>query len=286
MATTVADLSVPIDSAQRSSKARGALELKISLGILFVIVVAGILAPLIAPQNPLTEQIGDRLAGPSAAHLLGTDAAGRDVLSRLLYGDRSSFYGIVIALAVAIVIGVPWGLASGYLGGVWDELLMRLADVLLSIPGIVLAIAITGALGPNLVHAMAAVGIVAAPILARLLRASVLLVVRSEYVLVAESLGVSRVRVALRHVLPNSMAPVVVQLCALASLALLVEAALGFLGLGVQPPAPSWGSDLSLAFDYFTVDPILTLAPGLAITISAYVLSRVGDGVRVLVGVE
>jgi peptide/nickel transport system permease protein len=248
--------------------------------VLLLFLLAAVLAHLVAPYSPLALHENDTFAGPSSAHLLGTDVNGRDVLSRIIYGTRSSFEGVGIALGVTIVLAIPWGLAAGFGGQLADEVLMRIGDGLLSFPPLVLAIGIVGVWGPTLVHSMIAVGIVFAPSVARLLRGSVLPLRRAEFVLVARALGVRRRRVALVHVLPNAMGPVLVQLFSLASIALLLEAALGFLGLGTQPPAPAWGTDLAGAYTYFSSVPLATLAYGLTITIAAWSISAVGDGVR------
>lgn len=254
----------------------------IAFAVLALLLISSILAPLIAPQNPLDINVAARLQGPSLRHLLGTDVDGRDVLSRLIYGGRSAFEGVGIALLVTTVLGVPWGLAAGYGGSFIDEALMRVADALLSFPGLILIIAITGALGTSLVDSMIAIGVVFAPSVARLLRSSVLPLRDAEFVALSRSLGRGAVRVSLSHVLPNAMAPVLVQLFSLASYALIIEAATAFLGLGVQPPNPAWGADLALAYQYFTAAPLLTVAPGLVVTIGALCISIVGDGVRTM----
>jgi len=272
---------VALPSWRRLGRAdRGLVVSLVLLGLLLLVIV---LAPLDA-HSPLAQDVSSRLQGPSAVHPLGTDIDGRDVLSRLIWGGVSAFEGVAISLAVAVLVGVPWGLFSGYAGGLVDELLMRAADAMLSFPGLVLAVAITGVLGPTLEHSMISVGVVFSPVIARLLRSAVLPLRRAEFVYVARSLGVSPTRNALRHILPNAMAPVLVQLCALASLGLLIEAGLGFLGLGVQAPAPNWGGDLALAYQYFTAEPLLTVAPGLTVTVGAMLLSQVGDGLRRVLG--
>ncbi|ALJ21905.1 ABC transporter permease [Microbacterium sp. No. 7] len=254
--------------------------------ILVAVVVLFVIAPLVAPMDPLAQDVAARLQGPSVEHWLGTDALGRDVFSRLLLGGTSALIGVAIAMATMMIIGIPWGLAAGYLGGTADEILMRIADAFISLPGIVLAIAITGVVGPSLENSMIAVGVVIAPTIARILRSTVLPLRRSDFVLVARSLGVSAPRVALRHVLPNSMGPVVVQICSLAALCLVVQAGLAFIGLGVQPPDPSWGGDLANAYRRFTSSPLATIAPGLTITLCALLLNVVGDGLRQRLRIE
>lgn len=250
--------------------------------LLTLILIAAIAAPLIAPYDPLSVDTAARLQGPSARHLLGTDSVGRDLLSRLIFGARSAFEGIAIALATTVIFGVPWGLISGYVGGIVDEVLMRVADAVISFPGLLLTITIVGALGPGLFNAMLSVGVVLSPVIARLLRSSLLPLRQAEFVRISRSLGTPVVVTALRHVLPNAMAPVLVQLTSLASLALLIEAALGFLGLGVQLPAPDWGADLANAYRFFVSDPSATVAPGFVLTITAFCISQVGDGLRTL----
>lgn len=251
-----------------------------ALVVVGLIIVVGVLAPLIAPFNPLTTNSGNTFASPSAEHWLGTDQAGRDVLSRLMYGATASFQGTAIAVAVFMVIGVPWGLAAGYLGGPFDEASMRLADAILSIPGLVLAVAITGVVGSGLNMSMVALGFIFSPSIAMLLRSNILPIRRADYLLVARSLGVSNLRAAFRHVLPNAFAPVLVQACSLASIAMIVQAALGFLGLGVNPPHPSWGGDLADAYLFFTEAPFATVVPGLVIVLAAFSISRIGDALR------
>lgn len=281
-----ADSAAPVPRlhppTQRSARHGVTRELSFWLGggLVLLILLAGLLAPWLAPHSPLGLNTDRTFEGPSGDFWLGTDANGRDVLSRLMYGARSSFSGIAITVLVAGVLGSVWGLVAGYVGGFVDEVLMRLADAVISFPGIVLAIAITGALGPSLFSAMFSVGIVFAPVIARLLRTQVIILRHAEFVLIARTFGVKGARVALRHVLPNAMGPVVVQLCSLASVALIIEAALGFLGLGVQPPTPSWGPDLARAYSDFFANPLLTVAPGVTITITAFAISQFGDGLR------
>jgi peptide/nickel transport system permease protein len=252
---------------------------RIGLVVTAVLILAGIFASLVAPDNPL--RLFPQVAqGPSLHHLLGTDLDGRDVLSRLIYGSTSAYEGVGIALLVTAVIGIPWGLIAGFGGKAADEGLMRLADVFFSFPALILSIGIISVLGPSLVHSMVAVGIAFAPSIARLLRGATLPLRRADFVLVASSLGVKRTRIVLRHVLPNAIAPILVQMFALASIALIIQAALGFLSLGAQPPAPSWGNDLATAYTYFLSNPTATIAPGVCIAIAAWSLSALGDGLR------
>lgn len=266
-------------SRQRGRWYEFRLGARIGLVVTAVFILAGILAPLIAPDNPL-RLFPATAEGPSLHHLLGTDLDGRDVLSRLIYGSTSSYEGVGIALLVTAIIGIPWGLIAGFGGKVADESLMRVADMFFSFPALILSIGIISVLGPSLVHSMVAVGVAFSPSIARLLRGATLPLKRADFVLVASSLGVRRARIVLRHVLPNAIAPILVQMFALASITLIIQAALGFLSLGAQPPAPSWGNDLATAYSYFLSNPTATIAPGICIAIAAWSLSALGDGLR------
>jgi peptide/nickel transport system permease protein len=251
-----------------------------ALGFLALIVLAAILAPWIAPHNPLQQDLGARVAGPSGAHMLGTDDVGRDVLSRLIWGTRPVLVGLLIGVVVTCVIGVPWGLVSGYAGGAVDLVLMRVADAVLVLPGLVLAIAITGTLGPNLQNAMVAIGIVFSPTLARVVRSGVLRVRDRDFVVVTRMYGLPAHHRMIRHVLPSVVGPTMVQITILTGLALLVETALAFLGIAVTPPDPSWGDSLAVAFRFIIVDPAAVLAPGITVSLTILALYRVGDSLR------
>jgi len=252
----------------------------VAITVVALLIVVGVFASVLAPFDPLKTNADNTFASPSAEHWLGTDQAGRDVLSRLMHGSAAAFRGTAIAVIIFMAIGVPWGLAAGYLGGPLDEVSMRVADAILSIPGLVLAVAITGVVGSGLNMSMVALGFIFSPSIAMLLRSNILPIRRSDYLLVARSLGVSNLRAAVRHVLPNAFAPVLVQACSLASIAMIVQAALGFLGLGVNPPRPSWGGDLADAYLFFTEAPFATVVPGLVIVLAAFSISRIGDAIR------
>lgn len=274
--------SAPVIAALRRGRGahRFGLLPRIGLAVFVILLLASFVAPLLPIENPLEQTLTLRNAGPSPHHVLGTDLVGRDMLSRIVYGCRSAFEGVGIGVIAMLALGVPWGLAAGFSGTVVDEVLMRVADAMLSFPPLIFAIGVVSALGPSMTHAMVTVGLIAAPGLARLLRSSVLSIRDAEFVLIASSLGVSRPRIAVRHLLPNAMAPVIVQSVAAASYFLIVEAALSFLGLGVPPPAPSWGADLASAYLNFTSNPGATVVPGVAVTIGAWSISMVGDGLR------
>jgi peptide/nickel transport system permease protein len=252
----------------------------IALAFIVILLLVAIFAPLVAPFGQNAQNYTDALKGPSLQHLLGTDELGRDVLSRLIFGTRSAFTGLAILVVVSGVVGTAWGLAAGFLGGWPDAVLMRIADTWFAFPGLVLALAVAGVLGASLDHSMEAIGLVTAPFLARLLRSSVMQNRRADYVLVARSLGVSRLRCAVFHVLPNSWAPAFVQLWLSLSIGLLTEAGLGYLGLSVQPPAADWGSMLAESYRYFLSSPLETVAPGVVITITCLALAQVGEGMR------
>ncbi len=247
---------------------------------LLAVVLMAIFAPLVAPYDPLKQDIPNRLASPSSAHWLGTDDIGRDVLSRLLYGARASLWASLLAVTVAAVIGIPLGLFAGYAGRWVDASLMRITDTILSFPALVLAVGVTGALGVGLNTSMFAIGIVFAPSVARLMRGRTLTVRQEPYV-EASALAGSRTRwIIVRHVLPNAVQPVLVQLSLLFAGALLAEAGLSFLGLGVQPPTPSWGAMLGRAYGYLNKAPAQMLAPGIAIALCALSFNVLGDALR------
>ncbi|WP_219414927.1 ABC transporter permease [Pseudonocardia nigra] len=249
-----------------------------SLGFLVVLVGAALLAPWIAPHDPDAQNYESILqpAG-TPGYLLGSDDLGRDILSRLLYGARASLLASVLAVGVAVGLGVPLGLAAGYLGGVVDNALMRVIDTLLSFPAIILAIGITAALQPSLVNSMIAVGIVFSPSVARLMRAQVLAVKEEPYVDAARTFGSRGGHLVRQHLLPNAVQPVLVQASLLLSHALIAEASLSFLGLGVQPPTASWGSMLARAYTFIYQAPLQMLAPGLAIVATALAFTVLGD---------
>lgn len=256
---------------------RGAL----SLLVLTIMVLVAILAPWIAPHSPTTQDYANMLAEPSATHWLGTDDLGRDVLSRLIYGTASSLYAAFLAVGVAILIGVPIGLVAGFIGGWVDQVISRIIDTFLSFPAIVLAVAVTGAMGIGLTNAMLAVGLVFAPQLARLVRARTLVVRQELYVDAARCFGASTFRLLTKHVLPNAIQPVIVQATLLLAVALLAEASLSFLGLGVQPPDVSWGMMIARGYMYMEIAPEQMYVPGLIILITAVAFNALGESLRV-----
>lgn len=254
---------------------------RLSAAFLLAMILAGLAAPLIAPSSPTDQDLVNMLMPATVDNLLGTDDLGRDVLSRLIYGTGASLYASFLAVAVATLIGVPIGLAAGFFGGWLDELISRVIDALLSFPGIVLAIGVTGALGIGLTNAMVAVGIVFSPMVARLARARTL-VVRSElFIDAARCFGSSSFHILRRHVLPNILQPLLVQMTLLLAAALLAEASLSFLGLGVQAPDPSWGAMLARGYTYMEIAPEQMYPPGLAILFTALAFNVLGESLRV-----
>jgi peptide/nickel transport system permease protein len=237
------------------------------------------LAPALAPYAP-DDQIARRLTRPQAAYPLGTDEFGRDILSRIVYGARISLWVGVVSVGIALAGGATAGLASGYLGGRFDILLMRVMDVMFSIPPIILAITLTGVLGPGLTNAMVAIGLVYLPTFARIARGPVLTVAAQEYVEAARASGAGTGRVLRLHVLPNVAAPLIVQTTLALSTAILAEATLSFLGLGIQPPEPSWGTMLGTGRKYMELAPWVAVFPGAAVMLLVLGFNLLGDGLR------
>lgn len=261
-----------------ASDLRAALSLLVLVGLL--IVAAG--APWIAPYAPTAQDVNNMLAPPSSLHLLGTDDLGRDIFSRLIYGAPASVYASVLAVSVAVLIGLPVGLVAGFFGGWIDDIISRIIDTFLSFPAIVLAIAVTGALGIGLTNGMIAVGIVMFPALARIVRARTLIVRQELYVDASRCFGAPTFHILWRHVLPNTLQPVIVQVTLLLAAALLAEASLSFLGLGIQPPSPSWGAMLARAYQYMEIAPEQMYAPGLAILVVALAFNALGESLRIV----
>jgi len=252
----------------------------VALLVLLVIFTCALFADQIAPYDPTLQDYASMLDPPSSTHLLGTDDLGRDVFSRLIHGASASVYAAVLAVSVATVLGVPVGLIAGYAGGWIDQIISRILDTFLSFPAIVLAIAVTGVLGIGLTNAMLSVGIVFAPQLARLVRARALVLKQELYVEASQCFGASSGWILMRHILPNAIQPVLVQITLLMAVGLLAEASLSFLGLGMQPPDPSWGSMIARAYVYAQIAPAQMYAPGIAILITALAFNTVGESLR------
>lgn len=259
---------------------RGDPRAALSLLVLVLILGTALLAPWVAPYDPAHQDLEHMLEGPSAAHWLGTDDLGRDVLSRLIHGGANSLYAALLAVSVALLIGIPLGLIAGFVGGWTDVAISRLIDTFLSFPAIILAVAVTGAMGIGLTNAMFSVGLVFAPQIARLIRARTLVVRQELYVDAARCFGASPLRLLGRHVLPNAIQPVIVQSTLLLAVALLAEASLSFLGLGVQPPDVSWGAMIARGYLYMSLVPEQMYAPGLIIMVTAVAFNALGESLR------
>ena len=262
---------------RRLKRNRGSM---VGLGVVALLFAMALLAPLVAPYPPNSMDMKARLQAPSAAHLMGTDSYGRDILSRIVFGSRISLFVGFVAVGIGAIFGGVLGAGGGYYGGATDDIIMRCMDVLLAVPAMILAIAIVGALGTNLLNLMIAVGVSQVPRYARIVRASTLSTRGQEFVEAARAIGASDLRIILENILPNCMAPVIVQSTLGVASAILTAAALSFLGLGVQPPTPEWGSMLSAGRQFLRQAPHITLFPGLAIATVVLALNMLGDGLR------
>jgi peptide/nickel transport system permease protein len=248
--------------------------------LLFSFLLAIVVGPFLLRADPTRQDLTQVFLGISVSHPLGTDELGRDELARLAFGGRYSMAIGALAVSLAIVVGVPLGAISGYFGGVWDLTIQRLTDVMLSFPGILLALALVAGLGVGFKNLVLAVGLTSTPVLIRVMRASVLTLRELPYVEAARSLGASPVSILARHVVPNSLAPIVVQSTLQLGTAILTAACLGFLGLGVPPPTPEWGQMLGEARSYVFSDPLLSTAPGVAICGAVLGFNLLGDALR------
>ena len=250
------------------------------LAVVAFFVVIAVFAPWIAPYDPVATSWSAVRAAPSAAHWFGADELGRDVLSRIIWGTRASLLAGLVSVSISLALGVPIGMAAGYLGRWVDALISRITDAMLACPFLILAIALAAFLGPSLTNAMIAIGISATPIFIRLTRAQVLTAKSEDYVEAARALGNPHLRIALRHIFPNILAPLIVQATLGFSNAVLDAAALGFLGLGAQPPTPEWGSMLASALEFIQSAWWVLTFPGLAILIFVLAFNLMGDGLR------
>ena len=253
----------------------------VSYAILGLVVVIVVFADLIAPYAPNEQNLGSILMPIGGEHWLGTDDLGRDILSRMIVGTRTSILAALLAVGVAVVVGFPLGIAAGYMGGWVDAIIMRVIDALLSFPAIVLAIGITATMGPNITNAMIAVGVALAPTFCRLARGQVLSVKQETYVEAARSFGARGLRrMIIPHIIPNVVQPVLVQISVLIGYSLIAEASLSFLALGVQPPDASWGTVLSRSYDFLDRAPLQIFIPGIAIAITVFAFNIIGDDVQ------
>jgi peptide/nickel transport system permease protein len=248
--------------------------------VIVLFIALALAASLVAPDDPLATDWRAVRKPPSVHHLFGTDELGRDVFARVIWGARTSILAGLVSVSIALAIGVPLGLVSGYLGGVVDSLLMRMIDAMLAIPFLILAIALAAFLGPSLTNAMIAIGVSQTPVFARLTRGQVLSVKHEDFVEAARAVGNPHRRILIRHILPNVLAPIVVQATLAVAAAIIAEASLSFLGLGQQPPAPSWGSMLNTATRFLSQAPWMAVWPGLAIFSLVLSINLLGDGLR------
>jgi peptide/nickel transport system permease protein len=248
--------------------------------IILVLIVVAIFAPLIAPYDPYQQNLRQALQKPSKDHLLGTDPFGRDTLSRIIYGTRPSLAVGLVSVGIGALLGMSIGLLGGYFGGIVDTLTMRAIDALMFIPPLMLALAIGAALGGGLGNVMISLGIALTPTYARLMRCEVLTVKQAEYVTAGRAIGCRDIRIMLVHVLPNTLPPLIVLITLNLGTAILTEAALSFLGLGIAPPGAAWGAMVNDGYRYLLSNPILSFAPGLCIMLVVLAFNLAGDGVR------
>jgi len=252
----------------------------IGLGIIIFLIIVAIFAPLISPYNPIERIKEESSLSPGRAHLFGTDLLGRDIFSRVVYGSRISLEVGIIAVGISVAIGLFFGALAGYFGNVPDVVIMRMADIFFAFPYILGAIAIMTVLGPGLMNIFIAIGILGWASFARIFRGSILSIKNKEYIEAARALGASNFRIIIKHIFPNAFAPIIVYATMNVGTAIIVEAALSFLGLGVQPPTPAWGKMLSESLNYIDIAPWMMFFPGLAIVITVLGFVLLGDGLR------
>jgi peptide/nickel transport system permease protein len=248
--------------------------------IILLLIFTAIFAPLLATYNPYNQDLNSILQHPGPAHWLGTDEIGRDILSRLIYGTRTSLMVGIVAVGVAALFGVSLGLISGYFGGWLDSIVMRIIDALMAIPGLVLALVFAAVLGGGLFNIMIAVGVSMLPGYCRLMRGLVLSVKNADFILAAHSLGSRDMRIMLRHILPNCLPPLIVLVTLQLGMAILIEAGLSYIGIGIAPPGAAWGSMVNEGYRYLQMNPVLSFAPGLSIMLVVLAFNLVGDGLR------
>ena len=248
--------------------------------IIVLLILTAIFAPLIAPYDPYEIDMANALQNPSTSHWLGTDEIGRDVLSRLIYGTRTSLMVGIVAVSVAVFIGVALGLISGYFGKWLDNVIMRFIDALMAIPGLVLALVFAAILGGGLKNIMIAVGVSMMPTYCRLMRGQVFSIKSADYILAAHSLGSNDIRIMVKHILPNCLPPLIVLMTVQLGMAILIEAGLSFIGIGIAPPGAAWGGMVNEGYAYLMMNPVLSFAPGLSIMVVVLAFNLVGDGLR------
>ncbi|SNS99965.1 MULTISPECIES: ABC transporter permease [unclassified Azospirillum] len=280
--TEITATMAPMDSKARRRRRWLSRRRSIFIGGLLVglVLLAAILAPLLSPADPYEQVLSDALLPPSWDHPFGTDDNGRDLLARVLYGARLSLLEVVVGVGLAVLVGVPLGLAAGTIGGLVDQVIMWTMDVLFAFPGVVLAILIVSILGPGLFNLLIAIAIFSVPVYARLMRNVALGLKSMDYVEAARALGASTPRIMFDHILRNALGPVIVQSTLTAGTVVLSAASLSFLGMGAQPPMPEWGAMMSDGRNYLGVNIYMSLFPGLAIMLTVLGFNILGDGLR------
>ncbi len=248
--------------------------------IILAMIIMAIFAPFIAPYPPDKIDMGNRLLQPNRDHLLGTDFHGRDTLSRVIYGTRISFLIGIVAVGIGAVAGMALGLIAGYIGGKTNAVIMRLMDAIMALPGLLLALIIAAMLGSGLMNIVIALSFAMVPMFARLTRGQVISLMENDYILAGRSMGASNLRIMLVHLLPNCFPVLIVGFTMMLGTTILAEAGLSFLGAGVPPPTPSWGAMVSNGYIYISSNPLLSLAPGLAVMLLVFAFNMVGDGLR------
>ena len=282
---SAADTSVAVEAEdRRESRVWKKLKRNPSAILGFVIILfftaIAVLAPLLPVDDPLAASWGAIRKAPNSQYLMGTDELGRDILSRMIWGAQASLMAGTISVAIAIVTGVPFGLLAGYFGGWVDVVISRITEAFLALPFLVMAIALAAFLGPSLMNAMIAIGLSAMPVFIRLTRGQVITVKTEDYIEGARAIGLNHFEIMTRYVLPNIVAPIIVQATLTVATAIIAEASLSFLGLGQQPPAPSWGSMLNVAKNFLTQAPWMAMFPGIAIFLVVIGFNLLGDGLR------
>ncbi|OGN91140.1 MAG: ABC transporter permease [Chloroflexi bacterium RBG_13_46_14] len=250
------------------------------LVILIIFFITALAGPLFSPYDPVAQNLKDTLASPSGEHLLGTDYLGRDTLSRLIYGARMSLMVGVVALGIAAVVGITVGLLAGFYGKWVNTVIMRIVDALMAFPMILLALLLAGLLGGGLINVMIALGIALIPAYARLMCGQVLSIRENDYILAEKAMGISNLRLMFSHILPNALPSLIVLITMQIGVAILAEAGLSYLGVGISPPTASWGAMVDDGFTYLLTNPLLSFVPGLAIMVVVFAFNMVGDGLR------
>jgi peptide/nickel transport system permease protein len=252
----------------------------IGLVIILILAIVAIFAPLLAPYDPLAVNLDDRLEQPSWEYPLGTDATGRDTLSRIIYGTRTSLAVAFGAMAIAASVGITIGMLAGFFGGIVHIIIMRLVDAVMSIPMLILALCLAALLGGGIKNVILALGITLTSIYARLMCAQVLIIKENDYVMAERSMGATNLRIMLYHLMPNAFPPLIVMVTLQLGTMILAEAGLSFIGVGIQPPTPAWGAMVNSGYPYLFTHPILSIAPGMAIALVVFGFNMAGDGLR------